>query len=314
MTIRLEVPLLAALILVAIATSTCSAAPSRSDVIQDAASQANQPVAFYGRVVDQGGQPVPGVTVHLSLRWTAQPIPGLTTDKFKAIARTTDANGLFSVVGERGSLLEIAGMEKRGYEAPKPIGRAYWYWAAVAGHKYLPDPQKPETIQLWKRGSVEKLVSSTVSDAAPYDGPGVAFDLLDAKMGGPISDLRVAVSRSPRVLAANEDRYDWSFTVNGIDGGVILTSDSFLYLAPLEGYQRSATVTIRRGDPSWSPMRTVRLYVRSRNGAVYSRVTLTVSTSPDERPSAISIQSYSNPHGSRNLEYDPNQDIHLLPR
>jgi len=45
-----------------------------------------------------------------------------------------------------------------------------------------------------------------------------------------------------------------------------------------------------------------------------SRATFGVSTSPDERPSAISIQSYSNPHGLRNLEYDPNQDIQLLPR
>jgi hypothetical protein len=67
------------------------------------------PINFYGKVLDQANQPVHGASVRF--QWTDMSAAG-TTEKFT----TTDAQGMFSLTGEKGKNLGVY-VSKSGYHA-----------------------------------------------------------------------------------------------------------------------------------------------------------------------------------------------------
>ena len=99
------------------------------------------------------------------------------------------------------------------------------------------------------------------------------------------------------------------------DGGFLeVTSDVYLNEAPEKGYQpqyemkRYATNVINYA--SWPTFRTDRtFYFKSRGGKVYGHFQIK-ELEPDYRGmAAIRIESYVNPAGSRNLEFEASKQI-----
>lgn len=68
----------------------------------------NTPITFYGKVIDQYGEPVPQADVRLSAN--DEPLGGPTSE----YVRKTDVNGLFSIDGIVGLTLAVA-VSKPGY-------------------------------------------------------------------------------------------------------------------------------------------------------------------------------------------------------
>ena len=66
------------------------------------------PIEFYGKVVDQNEQPIPGVEV--SMNWTDMSPKG-TSDAME----TTDADGKFSMTGIQGKNFGVRSLRKDGY-------------------------------------------------------------------------------------------------------------------------------------------------------------------------------------------------------
>src|SRR6266850_1074150 len=83
-------------------------------------SEWQAPIDFYGKVLDENGNPVPGVEVHFN--WSETPFD----DGQKSSATESDLNGLFSLTGQRGSILEVW-TRKDGYYVPKPGFQSYNY-------------------------------------------------------------------------------------------------------------------------------------------------------------------------------------------
>lgn len=73
----------------------------------------------YGRVIDQDGRPIGGVTVNVA------------ASGGEHYLLSTNADGIFGIEGLRGWHLEIKGLHKEGYmEPPKSLNHAFdtYYW------------------------------------------------------------------------------------------------------------------------------------------------------------------------------------------
>ncbi len=281
-------------------------------LVRDVIAQANQPVSFYGRVVDQSGQPIVGTAVTVSVRSTAEPLPGDSEDIVTPYNLTTDSNGQFQVTNIKGSLLTVEALAKDGYEAPDPIPGEYWYSASMGNSLFTPNADKPEVFTMWKLAGAQTLIVKSISAQANYDGTPVYVNLVNGRIVQSGGDIKISVVRNPAVLAPGQNQYDWTATISAVAGGVIVSHDAFMYVAPSTGYQSQVTLGFNASDSQWTSVQSVPLYVQSRNGQNYARVYLTIGTSPDDKPwAAVSMQSYLNNAGATNLEYNPNQDIQL---
>ena len=276
--------------------------------VRDVIKHTNQQVRFFGQVIDQDGAPLPGVKVRLSLKRTEETLPGMSRDVLNYIDETSDARGLFGLTGKSGSLLMVQSLEKSGYDAPYVGNRAFWYEEIVAGRKFTPDEAKPELFRMWKKVGAERLAHADKFYGIVPDGRSYTVDMLNEKKteGGAAGDFKVSIRR-PQPVAAGA-KYDWGCVVEGIGGGVIETQDEFMYRAPESGYLSRYEVNVSASDPQWSDRAQRRLYLKSRDGRVYARMDIEILANYQEK-AVFSVKYFANPSSSRNLEYDPLQDV-----
>ncbi len=111
---------------------------------------------YYGRVIDQHGNPVAGASV--TARWAYFPfIPnGDFGPNYKNLHLTTDSDGRFSIQKDDGMSIVINTIEKGGYEIK---GHAA-YMFSDGGYKMLQsfsDPENPVIFHAWKKAEAEPL-------------------------------------------------------------------------------------------------------------------------------------------------------------
>jgi hypothetical protein len=272
---------------------------------REVAQLSNKPIEFYGVVLDQDENPIPGVKVTLGIRTTKEPLPGMIGDTFDYPVLTTDEQGKFAITGVKGALLSLKSLEKEGYEASKRgINQAYWYWRSEE-MVFHPDAGKPEVFRMWKMAGADRLVTKGIGQRIPYDGTTVRFGLLD----GSNDDLRVTLTRNPQQIQRGQTKYEWTATIEVPNGGIIQSTAEQMYRAPAEGYQPKAVVHMAANDPQWTDMKTVTFYLSLQGGKYYGRAELEFSVGSERPTTPFSIRAYINPSGSRNLEYDPLQDM-----
>jgi hypothetical protein len=275
----------------------------------DLMEKSNRPIQFYGKVIDQNGDPIPGVDVTFSIRVSKPPGPGLLPeDMFENPVVTTDPAGLFEITNTKGAMLMISSIEKTGYEAAKvDLSRSYWYWRPP-GDEYLPNPNRPELFHMWRKAGAEYLIHGDHFYGIIPDGRSYTLDLLAQKKteNGLEGDIKVSISRPPSVTSGK--KYDWSFSVDGIGGGLIETKDVQMYRAPDSGYSPRYEESIPANSGNWSDNVTRKFYVKSRNGQVFARLEVHVYANYQNQ-AAFSIDAYANPSGSENLEYDSRQNL-----
>jgi hypothetical protein len=278
----------------------------RIEQVRGAMNDANQPISFYGTVIDQDGAPLPGVKVTLGVRRTSELLPGITTDNSDRFALTTDQAGRFQLINEKGALLSVKSLEKAGYEASRQSMRYYWYYENE-DKKFRPDANSPETFLMWKLAGAETLLRKSIGVGIPYDGSTVIFDIQsgrEVKSGG---DVKVTLLRTPLQIKRGQEKYDWTATIEAVNGGVIASTDEFMYRAPESGYESKITITTSAKDAKWSASKSVSFYLKSRG--TYARVTADFTTDYDKPKTGFRITAFINQSGSRNLEYDPLQGV-----
>lgn len=125
-------------------------------IAQENAKKETVPIDFFGKVVDQFGEPIAGATVELSVRrWTVPPSP----DRKHIIE--TDKTGLFQLKGEKGQFLYPKDISKDGYEYKRlehPTAFQYSGSMLIGEQLFVADPENPVIFHLRKRGPVEYLV------------------------------------------------------------------------------------------------------------------------------------------------------------
>ena len=106
------------------------------------------PVNFYGKVVDQASQPVPGATA--SFIWTDMSAQGTST-----IESVSDHQGLFVLDGVQGKRLQVR-LKKDGYYTNADNPLSFEYASFFEPNYHNPDRQNPVIFRLRKKGEVTK--------------------------------------------------------------------------------------------------------------------------------------------------------------
>jgi hypothetical protein len=245
----------------------------------------------YGRVVDQDGNPVSGADVKGSVLLNTS----FATSSTEVHLTTTDANGVFEFVGLKGVNLGIA-ITKDGY-----LGSPSGFRKPKGGDQSTPNDR--ETFVLWKLQGAEAAVHRQVFAKIASDNTPVAVDFTSGQIGTKSGDMVVRFSRSPPGNVPGA-QYDWVMTLSIPNGGLTEIRDPYPYKAPESGYIE--TVSIKPAPNVRNNAFVKRFYYKTASGR-FGR--LTVDLSPNlPSPLGFRIDSFLNPSGSHNLEYDVTKD------
>lgn len=261
------------------------------------AAQNTKSLDFYGKVIDQHGDPVAGVKINAGVGR----IISLTESGGEKYYAETNSAGKFKFVGIHGAGVGFL-LSKDGYSFSQRQP------ASSRPKDYVPDPDNPMVFTMWKLQGADPMVHTAFDSRVPYDGQTTAFDLLAGRKVSS-GDLRITLTRHPLQVRRGVDRFDWTVQIEMDGGGMVETSDLYPYEAPAGGYQPTYNLSEAKDAPSWTQRLTKTFYVQNKKGG-YGRVTIDLTTD-SERPqgTGIAIEAWVNPSGSRDLEFDPEKAI-----
>lgn len=255
----------------------------------------NTPITFYGRVVDEVGQPVPDASVNYG-----------TLDKFDApgshYESRSDNDGKLFITGIHGMVLRV-GVRKEGYYAIDGKSHGSFAYGTALDPNLRPPPSKdePAVFVLRKMGITEPLkpISSRVY-RVPKNGTPVRVDLVTGLVSR-TGDLQVEAWTEDDVKDARR-HYNWHCRISIVGGGLIERSDQFDFQAPTEGYKSSDEIWMSSNAERWHPQ-VQRHYFAKLSRGRFARLDFTMMAAGDH---LFRLESYLNPKpGSRNLEFDP---------
>lgn len=258
------------------------------------------PIEFYGKVLDQDGNPVAGATADVV--WT-----NMTPNGSSHMQVTSDADGLFSITGISGKHMTVQAT-KDGYYRETSKGRSSYEYAGFWEPTYHePDPNNPVIFHLRRKGVSEPMIQrGPMLLGARNDGTPANFDLTTGRKAADSSgNIALRISKGSKI----NKRFDWTATVEGIDGaGLIESKDEFMATAPADGYLPHWTFSQKATDETYQSEVQAKFYVKTGDGK-YARVEMRIIPEYNET-AAVDLTVYLNPApGSRNLEFDPTKVV-----
>jgi hypothetical protein len=214
----------------------------------------------------------------------------------------SDGSGYFEFTHLYGWQLGVV-VKKTGYEMGQGTG---FYEAPNAKNKT--SPIERAVFHMWKLHGPEPMKAYSISTAIPCDGTPTTYDLLTGKKVSNGGDLQIKLVRTPMDINRSGP-FNWSATLEVINGGLVEINDLYPYEAPPDGYQSSVVMDMSSGMKNWSPSLTRSFYFVSRNGQNYGRITINIQADFRPPPTYFGANIYLNPSGSRNLEYDRSKKI-----
>ena len=269
------------------------------DSTAPAVKAGEQPVIFYGRVVDQHGRPVYRARVTTGKEYLNT--GSLRFFGIEAINAETDADGRFACTGQLIKTLFIKVIEKRGYETlenEKGI-KTFSYDPAGPGPVYAPDPARPVVFVLQKKfdaGLVDNKKARILIrpgtegfTADLFKGFSGALETISARQAGRDIVVRLYPARGsqPPIM---------EIRAPGAKNGLADKAGT-PHIAPAGGYKPALFYQILQAGRS-----KVIVYHRGRGGKVYSRLELELE--PAESGIRVMAALYINIAGSRNTDFD----------
>lgn len=262
------------------------------------------PIVFYGKVVDQFGEPVPAATIDYA---TNDNLSGHGTKH----RTTADNTGAFSI-HSAGASLDVH-VSKDGYylidfnpPLDKPGSSNGFAYAVVGGDKpHHPDKANPVIFALYKKGTIEQLDRLKEVHFRPKDnGFPVKANITPGKNSA-LRELTVRVWIDEKTKTAT-GTFDWRFELEPVNGGIMPRDGNFDFTAPETGYNVSESVLMPAtlSSPTWQDSTERWYFVRFDDG-VFARIKVRVAGFGG---GGVRISGFLNPKtGSRNLESDPSK-------
>ena len=251
-------------------------------------NQFKQPRSFYGKIIDQYGQPVVGVQVTGSI----EVLNGLGNELQTQTYNTqSDSEGLFAFTGKTGAPINVV-VKKEGYI----MGGRGDVYHGPPGEKTTPDDRA--VLTMWKLHVPEPLLSYNIDSQVPYDGTPITFDIATGKQTSD-GELRVTLTRSPLDVRRGRDIFDWTIRTEIIGGGLITENDPYPYWARENGYVPLFEFSMGSNNIPWHSTITQNFYIKTARGQ-YGRMQASVYSALT--PARIQFGFTINPSGSQNLE------------
>ena len=257
------------------------------EMVEQIKEQWRTPIDFYGKVVDQKEQPVPGAGV--SFGWT-----DLSPQGYSRAGTTSDAYGLFSLEGKSGKHLSVQ-VGKEGYYPSRTNLDSFFY--VGENENFVPHADAPVVFRLKKKSEGTALVTLKQNYRIPRDGTPVGIDLTTGKTttgGGGDLIVRCWTEDQGKPFGA---KYDWHCQVTP-SGGLVTTEEEFPFTAPEEGYAPGTEIQMRADRPHWKSDVDLKFFYRLADGR-YGRMTFSMIAGGQH---FCMVDSFLNPSGSRNLE------------
>lgn len=256
------------------------------------------PISFYGKVVDQNRMPVEGAKV----RFGANDNPDRAASEHFT---TSDVSGLFSITGLKGIGLSVR-VAKDGYYSTKQASKEFSYYSPEVQPVSPTSPDKPWVFVLNKMGIAEALIKFDADFPIRKDGTPVEVSL---STGSVVAvgkgDVRVE-AWTEQIDPGNWRQYNWRCRLSVPGGGLVERVENLNFEAPVNGYQPSMEVNMPSNAERWQSQFQGNYFVRLADGR-FGRLTFRMVAGGDH---FFRLESFINPKlGSRNLEYDPAQTI-----
>lgn len=255
-------------------------------------------IDFYGKVIDQYGQGVPGAKIHYS---AADQYFG-NSSKYEGVSAP---DGSFSLEGIKGAGLYVS-VYQDGYDGLPQSGGSYGY--GVPSGNRPPTKENPAIFVLRKKGPTQPLrVISSRQYEISKTGQSVNVNLNNArKVGADEGDIQVETWVIDQAKD-EQGRFDWRFRVSAPGGGLIERQDNFVFNAPESEYRTSDEIDMPRSKDRWKRDIERDYFVRLRdNRYAHIKIEMMVGGSYN----FFVLESYLNPTpGDRNLEFDPAKQI-----
>jgi hypothetical protein len=262
----------------------------------------NHSLDIYGKVVDQNGELVIGAKVEGGIT-SAKDFLHTSSEVHYTI---TDSNGCFKFLGLRGIGIGIR-PQKEGYEFSFSSTHSLQLPSERHGDN-RPDRNNPVVFTVWKLKGPEPMRHTEFRTRIPYDGTTAVFDLTNGKKN-PNGILQITLLRNPLNVRRGKDHFDWTFKIEIPAGGLLTENDSYPNWAPDNGYQAIFLKTVNATDSPWQARFIQNFYFKDAAGN-YGRLFVDVTTDSDTADTGMRIESWVNPSGSQNLEFDPAKRIH----
>jgi hypothetical protein len=272
-----------------------SDAAYREEAIGKVQAVFGTPIAFYGKIIDQTGNPVPDAKVDYSA-----------IDEFFGNGSNyhgkSDANGMFSISGIKGAVLTVAVSKDGYYNISKKSDAAFAYGlGSDATRKEPPTKETPAVFVLQKKGMAEPMIRISKHILLPRNGESSNIDLTTGTRGSR-NDLQIQTW----VGDSSQQRFDWRYRLSVPGGGLVERKGQFDFEAPTDGYQPSIEVNMPASAEQWTDRPTKEYFAKLSDGK-YARFTIRFYAGDRN---FIVFESYLNPKsGSRNLEFDPTSAV-----
>jgi hypothetical protein len=250
-----------------------------------------KPIEFYGKVIDENSNPVAGVSIQF--RWS-----GFSDEVFTA-ATESDSEGLFSLQGKQGRVLDVSA-SKEGYYNSQKDKTGFLY--SLGPDIYSPDSLNPIVFHLRKKRRGESLIEKDFPPGIGqiwqlhHDGTPIELDLLNGSQNVAGSgQLKLEFWRD--ISNLHKQPFDWKLQLSIPNGGLVPTDDEFAFQAPESGYLPSIVIDMPATNQNWLGEIRSKYYIQLPNGK-YGRIDFYLLP----YNGVFEVQSAINPFGSLNLE------------
>jgi hypothetical protein len=253
---------------------------------KDRSFQWKTPIRFYGKVVDEDGNPVKGAKIFYG--WTS--MLGSPEAETKS-----GADGVFKITGIRGKVLEVIPSHPDYHFSRQTNRTAFDYAAFYEPHYHVPDAKNPVVFKMVRKGVPEPLIE--------FERRFVEFNqdrILEIKLPGKLTLVWKLIENYKKPYDHDPANLRWKSEVK-INGAQLQPCmEEFPRKAPAEGYKPQIDLDLSTPQPpNWiSDKAGGRFYVQSENG--YGLLVI------DMFPGSGTGNVYylHNPTPSRNLEID----------
>lgn len=271
----------------------------------------NTPIDFWGKAMDDTGQPVPGASVHF-----------VVSDKYfedgSDYDTTTDTKGLFSLTGVKGLSMSVR-VTKPGYYLMQSESRAtiaYGYRTEANDIRPPPTKDQPSIFVLRKAHPNTALKLGTGRRVIlPQDGKPIAVRLDGHNTVSPGMDGALVIETQLDLARMNElKQFPWRCRLSVPGGGLIKRTDKLGFEAPDSGYLTEEIILMNlphsRSD-RWTAIIERDLFLKL-PGNIFGRITIKLDIDERATHNWLHYSSAWDPTGSRNLEIG--SDDHGNPR
>lgn len=248
---------------------------------------------FYGKVIDESNQPIPGVQISYGGNSANE---SLTEEAYNKGTVITDERGIFKIDGIHGIGLMFQVHHSNYYSHPD--NSTGFDVRSPPKDGIIPDSEATARVfRMHHKGRPVALITRRGGLHKSTDGATMDFPLRGKTQTDIIGQLKVQGWKGEP--DPQSGHYDWKVKVSVPDGGVLESTDEFAFVAPDTGYQQTLEISESKDDPNWKANTDRTFFFKLPNHFARGRANIDLF-----HDLYFSMEYLVNPNGSANLEDD----------